>query len=331
MKEEAIKLAKRGFKILPCEGKIAKMKDWPNKATSDIEAIKNLLSGEENIAILTGDQILGGFLTVIDCDIKENTNGIINFSNFLKEKNIILPDTLVATTGGGGKHYYFLATQQIDNSIGKLCPAVDIRGKNGYVIAPPSLHENGKRYQWENDLPIAKLPKELEEILVGKAISAEKRDLTYCIHEGNRNNTLFRLACKLVNTGLAKESIIEAIKKENQLRCIPPLAINDIENLVNSAYKYHTKKEEITSMSKIYSGKYKPASIAIYWLIWTTSLFLDKDTVYISQKDIAKLVGLTTTDSVRDNIKPLINDGIIFRERVRNYKGAYSVYSYRIL
>jgi len=50
-------------------------------------------------------------------------------------------------TGGGGWHYYLTST-----GLGNVHPAglehVDWRGRGGYVVAPPSRHASGHRYQW---------------------------------------------------------------------------------------------------------------------------------------------------------------------------------------
>lgn len=56
----------------------------------------------------------------------------------------VLPDTLSAWTGRG-EHLYYL-----DPGVpvkGKLCDGIDIKS-NGYVLAPPSVHPNGQRYEW---------------------------------------------------------------------------------------------------------------------------------------------------------------------------------------
>jgi hypothetical protein len=47
-----------------------------------------------------------------------------------------------------GFHWYVKPTG-MGNRAGVL-PGVDFRGKNGYVIAPPSVHPDGNRYRWVN-------------------------------------------------------------------------------------------------------------------------------------------------------------------------------------
>ena len=160
MLDEAINLANKGFRIIPCLGKKPVIPKWQINATSNIETIKKQWEKEDyNIGILTGKD--GGNIVVIDCDIKENINGINNLQNYLKEIDVELPKTLSATSGKGGKHYYFKTNIDIKTRTNYPCKGVDIRGKGGLIIAPPSIHENGNRYKWDNSYDIATLPHKL--------------------------------------------------------------------------------------------------------------------------------------------------------------------------
>jgi hypothetical protein len=57
-----------------------------------------------------------------------------------------LPKGPVTRTGGGGAHILF-ATTGGGNRAGIL-PKVDWRGRNGYIVAPPSVHISGQSYRW---------------------------------------------------------------------------------------------------------------------------------------------------------------------------------------
>jgi len=50
-------------------------------------------------------------------------------------------------TGGGGWHFY-LAPTGLGNVHPRGLEHVDWRGRGGYVVAPPSRHASGHRYQW---------------------------------------------------------------------------------------------------------------------------------------------------------------------------------------
>lgn len=62
-----------------------------------------------------------------------------------------LPETVEATTGRGSHVYLRMPDIDIRNSAGKIAPGLDIRGTGGYVIAPPSRHPSGCRYEWVRD------------------------------------------------------------------------------------------------------------------------------------------------------------------------------------
>ena len=59
--------------------------------------------------------------------------------------------TLSVTTGSGGVHFYFRSPRGVEvPSRVSVRPGIDIRGQGGMVVAPPSLHKSGNRYEWRN-------------------------------------------------------------------------------------------------------------------------------------------------------------------------------------
>ena len=95
-----------------------------------------------NIAIVCGR--VSKNLVVIDFDDTEI------YEKFIKEiegdaelKDVIESTWLVET--GKGFHIYLLVDTEKPVKTGKL-QKVDIKGEGGYVVAPPSLHPNGKHY-----------------------------------------------------------------------------------------------------------------------------------------------------------------------------------------
>ena len=84
-----------------------------------------------------------------------------------------LPPTLAARTPSGGVHLYFLWPDDGGEPIrnrGNLPTHVDVRGLGGYVIAPPSVMEDARRYRWlrglgPDDVEIVEAPAELVAVL----------------------------------------------------------------------------------------------------------------------------------------------------------------------
>ncbi|MGH9075151.1 MAG: bifunctional DNA primase/polymerase, partial [Acidimicrobiales bacterium] len=106
------------------------------------------------IALLTG---LTSGLVVVDVD--PGHGGEASLAALVAEHGP-LPDTLAVTSGGGGRHYYFGAPAQgLSNDAGRaLGPGLDVRADGGIVVAPPTRHVSGGRYEWAEAAPLAPLP-----------------------------------------------------------------------------------------------------------------------------------------------------------------------------
>jgi len=83
---------------------------------------------------------------------------------------------------------------------------IDLRGDGGFVVAPPSVHASGHRYQWVDgkgldDLPPAELP----SIILAQRPEDKKSlgDLYNGVGKGSRNDALARLAGSWVKGGLS--------------------------------------------------------------------------------------------------------------------------------
>src|SRR5262249_34576250 len=63
-----------------------------------------------------------------------------------------LPPTVEVITPRPGRHLYFrMPAGDIRCSTSRVEPKIDVRGTGGYVMAPPSIHETGRRYCWSVD------------------------------------------------------------------------------------------------------------------------------------------------------------------------------------
>lgn len=118
-----------------------------------------------NVGIATG--LDRGGILVLDVDL-DPAKGIDGFAR-LEVLGLELPPTRTAKTGRGGRHYFFRITEDLGSlngaDGGALGRGLDVRARGYYVVAAPSLHRNGTRYEWENDLPIAPIPAHLRALL----------------------------------------------------------------------------------------------------------------------------------------------------------------------
>jgi hypothetical protein len=130
----------RGWRIFPLSGKVPFAGTRGCKdASSDPNSTRSWPEGC-NVGIATG-----GGLVVLDVDGDDGADSL----HELERRHGELPPTVSAVTGGGGQHFYF-GSRAIRNSAGKLGPGLDVRGEGGYVVAPPSVHPSGRRYEWDN-------------------------------------------------------------------------------------------------------------------------------------------------------------------------------------
>lgn len=180
---------------------------------------------EANIGIATGSGLM-----VVDVDSHE-ADGKASMKEW-EAVNGKLPMTWISRTGGGGLHVFFQTDEAVRNRAGVL-PGVDIRGVGGLIVAPPSIHESGKRYEWiksPREQALAVAPDTLIELCMGrkKALEAPKE----VIPEGTRTNTLVSLIGSLKSRGMDNEAIRAAIIVENERKCQPPLTENELEKTV---------------------------------------------------------------------------------------------------
>jgi hypothetical protein len=234
--EAALAYAESGVRVLPLlpRDKAPAVRDWPNSATTDAAQI-GLWWAENpdcNVGILTGHG-----LVVLDADSEEALAALSD-----------LPPTRTVNTSSG-KHFYFHSDRTFKNNAKKLRKTVDVRSLGGYVVAPPSIHPDGTRYEWEDEsVPIAFLPAEMEQELLESQNPAtelpEKADLLFL--EGQRNEGLTKLAGDLVRrgtqAGLSLDEIKAVLRLRNEQTCLPPLPDTEVNTIAASVYRAEQRK-----------------------------------------------------------------------------------------
>jgi hypothetical protein len=192
-------LVRRGLKEAVTEARV--IKEWGSRWP------------HANIGMCTGS---ASGLVVIDVDLPRAFESL----DRLLHK---LPRTLTGLTGGGGVHLLLRApgdhslhnrASRLPGIPGKL-PGIDLRADGGYIVAPPSRHISGARYEWLNlSVPIAPAPEWLREpernprpiaecpprfstgdgTAYGLTVLRNQLDTLRCAQVGERNHTLNRCA-----------------------------------------------------------------------------------------------------------------------------------------
>lgn len=246
LRQYALAYAKMGMAVFPLvpKSKNPATQHGFQNATTDPNQIEEWWGGNPNYNIgIASGQMSGGIIVVdLDIDKEKGKYGNETLREWESEHGQ-LPDTCRTITGRGGYHLLYRADRKILCSINEE-KAVDIRGDGGYFVAPPSIHENGNRYEWEQDPQefVLEQANDLVYEFIDFVRPEKKKKSTFSvpeeIPEGSRDNTIFRLACSLQSKGLSDEAILAAAIKENETRCVPPLTDKEVEQKVESALKY---------------------------------------------------------------------------------------------
>ena len=264
IKQAALDYAKRGFEIIPVR---------PNKTPYTSHGVKDATTREDIVEhwwTMWPDAMIGirctmqsptPFGYVLDVDVSGDKSGDETLKQLEKEYEP-LPPTLTSQTATGGKHYIFHSDNPDIKGIPGFAPYLDFRARGNYIIAPPSIREEGT-FTWLNNLPPAPLPTWLESLLISKgSFSTEtlRNAVDAGFMDGQRNDGLFRKAASLMARGVsypdAKQLVFAAAAKSN-----PPMDENEALNCLNSAYGNdgYTKayRLEIASLADRFADDYK--------------------------------------------------------------------------
>lgn len=239
---------------------------------------------EAGVGIVTG--AISG-LVVIDIDGPEGEAAI--------GKLIGPTRTLSARTGGGGRHLFFRHPGGKIRTRAGVLEKVDVRADGGYIIAPPSLHESGNRYEWEDgdEVTVAHLPQPLLDLLLrspSKETTPAAADDAK-VGEGRRNEALTKLAGRLFGKGYSVEDTLRQCLEWNQAYCVPPLIDREVHATVMSIAQREESKRargRKASRGKPVIGRLSEVkSEAVQWL-WNGRFPLGKLTIIQGDPGLGK-------------------------------------------
>ena len=250
MIRSALTLARKGLHIFPCQprDKRPATANGLKAATTDADTIRQWWQQDPqfNIGIATGKP---SGIFVIDVDGIDAEGELCR----LEAEHGALPATVEAITARGRHVYFKMPATDVRNSTGKIAPGIDVRGTGGFVIAPPSVHPSGRRYEWSVDCAnaLAEAPTWLLTKIApsngsgnGATPPSEWRELIKGVSEGARDCSLTKLTGYLLRRHVDPFVTLELIRVFNATRCTPPLSDKEIEKIVASVAGMELKRRQ---------------------------------------------------------------------------------------
>ena len=251
MRAAALALAERGWRVLPIEerGKRPLTMSGSHDGTSDLSRVSEWWRRwpGANIGLATGADYF-----VVDSDGPLGAAWL---------EGVELPDTLTARTARG-RHLFFRCPDGVTvlNSASKISLNVDIRGDGGLVVASPSIHPTGVRYEWldvHDDAPSPGLMALAPRWLLAAVCDRSQRPVAAAserqraaadagkpgvrfriparIRHGERHAFAWKFACSLLAQGVRPDVIRALVWKTMQRRAdpTPPFSEADIRRIVD--------------------------------------------------------------------------------------------------
>lgn len=239
-----IPIQPRGKRPLTANG----LNDWFN----DPEDARKLWTQRPdlNIAIVCGSASNNLVVLDFDEDDDKDVHGFDTLAEWEDESGE-LPSTATAITGRGGMHYLYRAEKPYHPSVNRDL-GVDVRGEGSYIVAPPSVHPNGRPYEWnKGDAPwerdIAAVDANVDAFIdhiqrnggVGQeeGVQGERFQLPQRIKYGERNDVLYSYGCSLRCRGYADDAIDAMLRQANERNCVKPVDDAELAGIVKQVCK----------------------------------------------------------------------------------------------
>ena len=209
LNQEITKYQDLGFSTIPIvpEGKkpLPEIGSWKRfqSTTATSEEIEKWLELEQkfNIALIMG--AISGNVIALDFDYPEvYVQWSADYPEYAK-------NAPTSQTGriGGGYHVLFRITGTLPsggNYEYKGKPLGQVKSEGGYIVAPPSIHENGQQYKWINPLT-ADIPEidSLDSIGIKRITNASSTKATVCMNTPSTNQDTSARAKELIDSSIA--------------------------------------------------------------------------------------------------------------------------------
>src|SRR5215204_4465387 len=247
---EAAEYRRRGWSPIPIkerskEPNLLELEPYLNRKATEEELRAWSWSG---VGIVTGP--LSGVL-VLDVDGPEGEEELRKHGH---------PVTPMVRTARGGLHLYFKHPEQHVRTRIRIAPGLDVKASGGYAVAPPSVGENGRRYEWivsPEEASLADPPEWLMWLLERERAKGPAAPVGERIPPGERNKVLASLAGSMRRRGMGEAEIIAALRVANEQRCQPPLNTEEVERIAASVSRYEPA-DNVVSISANGHGATRP-------------------------------------------------------------------------
>jgi hypothetical protein len=217
----ALSLAETGFQMVPMlvGHKEPLGKEWPKHASSDPEAIRDMLRpAGRQYGVYPPP---GSGLFIVDFDVPAEYERL----------KPLLPHTLTVKTVKGHHVYLSLPDGVEEAEVPRSFAGGEIRiGGSGQVVGPWGIHPSGAVYQPLNGLTVRTASVELIEALRASRAARTAQQTTargpeddgWIITEPGRHDFLMSKARNLRGVGLTGQNLATEIHRLNRERCSPP-------------------------------------------------------------------------------------------------------------
>jgi hypothetical protein len=151
---------------------------------------------------------------------------------------VALMNTMVNRTGSGGLHVIFKIEEPIDDisqvtiwEDGQEHSEIKLQGNGHYIVAAPSVHPNGNKYEWNGKNPNLITRQELEELI--RLLSPQGRSLP------NKSSTTTTRQ-QIVSEGSTRT--LSAKDTERLLTALKPRYINGRRHRITLGYSGFLRK-----------------------------------------------------------------------------------------
>lgn len=207
-----------------------------------------------NLGIITGQE---SGIIALDLDGPDAPS-------LLKSAGVDFPPNGTPTSRTGKGHHIFLKHpgKKVPNGVRLLsqgASGVDVRGDGGYVVAPPSVHGSGRRYEWvvSHITPVVECSLAALRLIFDRGKARELREPDWVskamrgVPEGQRNDMASRLAGHYL--ALTKGNISETltILEAFAEKCRPAMPLPELKSVVDSVARREKQKPQYATFNLI--------------------------------------------------------------------------------